>query len=188
MTFLLPLGVKGLRVCSFFRVSYISFSVVFLSDIYLINYTNVWRLKICPPLKGFADNQDCVCNVNTSIDVAWKVSVIGVFMVHIFPHSDWIRRSGRKWENADQKNFKYGHFFSSNRWGSFPKCKQAELNWNHDTLQLWAEQPQLSGRNVVKSFLCLTILWSPDLNCLKNWTWFFLLKCIVKSGQFPHFK
>ena len=38
---------------------------------------------------------------------AWKVSVFGVFVVRIFPHSYWI-----VWmrENTDQKNSEYWHF------------------------------------------------------------------------------
>ena len=35
---------------------------------------------------------------------AWKVSVFGVILVHIFPHPDWIR------ENADQNNSEYLFF------------------------------------------------------------------------------
>ena len=47
---------------------------------------------------------------------AWKVSVFGVFLVRIFPHSDWLRRdislySVRMRENTDQKNSEY-RFFS----------------------------------------------------------------------------
>ena len=50
--------------------------------------------------------------------IAEKVSVFGVILVRIFPHSDWIRRdmeylspySVRMRENADQNNSKYGHF------------------------------------------------------------------------------
>ena len=52
-----------------------------------------------------------------------------VILVHIFPHSDWIRRdtrteyreiprispySVRMWENADQNNSEYRHFLRSN--------------------------------------------------------------------------
>ena len=36
-----------------------------------------------------------------------KESVFGVFLVLIFPHSDWIR------ENTDQKNSEDGHFLRS---------------------------------------------------------------------------
>ena len=56
-----------------------------------------------------------------------KVSVFGVFLVRVFPHSDGIRRdlrvqlqiqsispySERMRENTDQKNSKYGHFSHS---------------------------------------------------------------------------
>ena len=44
------------------------------------------------------------------IDTAWKVSVFGVFLVLIFPYSDWIRRDT---ECMDQKNSEYGHFLHS---------------------------------------------------------------------------
>ena len=49
----------------------------------------------------------------------WKVSVFGVFLVRIFPHSDWRRRdtpspySVQMWKNSDQKISKYGHFSRS---------------------------------------------------------------------------
>ena len=39
------------------------------------------------------------------LNTAWKVSVCGVFLVHIFPHSGWIR------ENTDQENSEYGNFY-----------------------------------------------------------------------------
>ena len=42
------------------------------------------------------------------IVTAWKVPVFGFILVHIFPHSDWIRRdteySVQKWKNTDQNN------------------------------------------------------------------------------------
>ena len=41
------------------------------------------------------------------ICTAWKVSVFGVILVRIFPHSDWIR------ENTDQNISEYGHFSRS---------------------------------------------------------------------------
>ena len=63
---------------------------------------------------------------------AWKVSVFGVFLVRIFPHSDWIRRdtvslriqsdcgkirtripySVRMWENMDQKKLRIRTLFT----------------------------------------------------------------------------
>ena len=49
---------------------------------------------------------------------AWIVSVFGVILVLIFPHSVWIRRdtppySVRMEENADQNNPEFGHFLRS---------------------------------------------------------------------------
>ena len=52
---------------------------------------------------------------------AWKVSVFGVFLGRIFPHSDWVRRdtlyihpySVRIQKNTDHKNSQYGHFSRS---------------------------------------------------------------------------
>ena len=46
---------------------------------------------------------------NWNITTVWKVSVFGVFLVHIFPNSDWIRIR----TNTDQKNSEYGHFSRS---------------------------------------------------------------------------
>ena len=53
----------------------------------------------------------------------WKVSVFFVFLVHIFPHSDWIWEipsismdSVRMLESTDQKNSKYGDFLHSDSW------------------------------------------------------------------------
>ena len=55
--------------------------------------------------------------VISDLYTAWKVSVFGVFLVRIFPHSDWIRRdtanaakSVQIRENTDQKNSEYGYF------------------------------------------------------------------------------
>ena len=48
---------------------------------------------------------------------AWKMSVFGVILVHIFPHSDWIWRDMKYLSvfspNAGKYNFKYGHFLRS---------------------------------------------------------------------------
>ena len=43
----------------------------------LVTYFDLWEVKLSVPFH-FA--------------TAWKVSVFGVFLVSIFPHSDWIRR------------------------------------------------------------------------------------------------
>ena len=54
---------------------------------------------------------------------AWKVSVFGVILVHIFPHSDRIRRGtpylsvlSQMQENKGQNNSEYGHFLRSDSW------------------------------------------------------------------------
>ena len=64
-------------------------------------------------------------NNNKTFIMKWfvfgKVSVFGVILVRIFPHSDWIRReilrmslySVRMRENVDQNNSEYGHFLRS---------------------------------------------------------------------------
>ena len=51
---------------------------------------------------------------------AWNVSVFGVILVRIFPHSNWIRRDNLclsvfslNAENADQNNSDYWHFSRS---------------------------------------------------------------------------
>ena len=51
-----------------------------------------------------------------SITSAWKVSVFGVILVRIFPHSDWIQYSVRMRENADQNNSEYGYLSRRWRW------------------------------------------------------------------------
>ena len=44
----------------------------------------------------------------------WKVSVFGVFLVGIFPHSYWTQRGTvRMRVNTDRKNSEYGHFSRS---------------------------------------------------------------------------
>ena len=58
--------------------------------------------------------------VNAMIYTAWKVSVFGVLLVHIFLHSDWIRGdteySVQMRENADQNNSEYKLFLRSDRY------------------------------------------------------------------------
>ena len=50
----------------------------------------------------------------------WKVSVVGVLLVPIFPHLNWIRRNtpylsdlSKTQENTDQKNSEYRHLYRS---------------------------------------------------------------------------
>ena len=54
------------------------------------------------------------------INTAWKVSVFGVILLRIFPHSDWMWRDtpylsvfSLNAENKDQNNSEYGHFLRS---------------------------------------------------------------------------
>ena len=61
-------------------------------------------------------------------NTAWKVSVSWVFLVRIFPHSDWNRRdTPYTQENTNKKNSEYGHFLGS---VTSYECKFQELiNW-----------------------------------------------------------
>ena len=64
-------------------------------------------IQICYLLRKVSRLQIESCN-------AWKVSVFGVLLVRIFPHSDWIQRDiVRMLVNTDKKNSKYGHFSRS---------------------------------------------------------------------------
>ena len=54
------------------------------------------------------------------LNTAWKVSVFGVFLAHIFQHLDWMQCLSvfsPKWENTDQENSKYGHFLRNETLG-----------------------------------------------------------------------
>ena len=57
-------------------------------------------------------NSDSVAPVNSMHVTAWKVSVFGIFLVHIFPHLDWIRRDTQNAVKTGQKNSEYGYFFT----------------------------------------------------------------------------
>ena len=46
-------------------------------------------------------------------NAAREVSLLGVILVHIFPHLDWIRRAFRMPENTDQNNPEYVYFLRS---------------------------------------------------------------------------
>ena len=54
-----------------------------------------------------------------------KVSVFGVILVLIFPHSDWIPYA----ENTDQNNSEYGHFWHNVTYLSFDFSLQAFDFW-----------------------------------------------------------
>ena len=70
-------------------------------------------------------------------DTAWNVSVFGVFLVSIFPNSDWIRRDtvylsvfSSNAGKYDQKNSKYDQFSRSKkkRKTKQAKKKQEQIN------------------------------------------------------------
>ena len=73
------------------------------------------------------------------------MSLFGVFLVRIFPHSDWIRG------NTDKKNFECAHF---SRNICFPPI---QISWNHDFLVTHFWQIFLVDtpwkHKVIKSFL-----------------------------------
>ena len=65
--------------------------------------------------KIFLYSVNCFLLMKTG--TAWKMSEFGVFLVRIFPHSDWILcispYSIRMRENTDQNNSEYEHFLRS---------------------------------------------------------------------------
>ena len=83
----------------------------------LINYFS----DNCPPYQGIAKTA-----------TAWKMFVLGVILVRIFPHSDRIR------ENTDQNSSEYVHFLRSEvhvklfPWIYLLKCvwkNYIQINW-----------------------------------------------------------
>ena len=67
------------------------------------------------PIINSSSEQNEFLNDLKLADTAWKVALFGVLLVHIFPHSDWMRR------NADQNNSKYGQFLRSEMFFLFLK-------------------------------------------------------------------
>ena len=61
---------------------------------------------------------------------AWKVFVLGIFLVRIFPHLDWIPR------DTDQKNSEYRHFSRSVE-HSGNLMKSLFEPWNHCFNKEW---------------------------------------------------
>ena len=73
----------------------------------LTRYTQTKHQNDLYHIRKYFDDFELIYQIFLSSFTAWKVSVFGVFLVGIFPHSDWI------WENMDQKNSEYGHFSRS---------------------------------------------------------------------------
>ena len=68
------------------------------------------------------------------LNTAWKVSVFGVMLIRISPHTNWIRRirsispySVQTRENAGQNKSEYGHFLRSA--SSRVECTKSHVNW-----------------------------------------------------------
>ena len=102
------------------------FSRIFLTLKIRISNQNEFKIKrcVCCQLNKVSTELTTDLSIfllkNNSIELL-KVSVFGVFLVRIFPHSDWIRRDTKLvspysvWmrENTDQKNSKYEKFSRS---------------------------------------------------------------------------
>ena len=77
--------------------------------------TNTSSFSMKPSCLITFRKRDCPCMPSITV-TAQKVFLFKVFLVRIFPHSDWIRRdtpspySFRMQENTDQKKSEYGHF------------------------------------------------------------------------------
>ena len=100
-----------------------------------------------------------------------------VILVHIFPHSDWIRRdtrteyreiprislySVRMWENTGQNNSEYGHIsrsdYNANR-NNMQQNSFIKVYWIRYGFEVARDSPYLKSRNIS----CYqTINWKPD--------------------------
>ena len=97
------------HIIFYFMLYYILYFILYYILYYIsMHILNVkWSLTRHYWIQGF---------MNVTV---WKVCVFGVFLVRIFPHSDWMRRdseypySVQIRENKDQKNSEYGHFSRS---------------------------------------------------------------------------
>ena len=91
----------------------------FLNIVFFISFwrnTNMIKLNA----NRRRDDTTIILHPRRKLNTAWKMSKYGVFLVRIFPHSDWIRRdtpsySARMRENTDQKKLRI--------WTLFTKCK-----------------------------------------------------------------
>ena len=89
-----------------------------------------------------------------------KVSVLGVILIRIFPHSDWIQRDTPHLSvfspNADQKNSKYGHLLSSDSKFEFNSycCHTSESDCSANQLTGF----YMMGTLVVKELISVCIL------------------------------
>ena len=54
-------------------------------------YYSLLVFSYIPHFQKIQQNHNLSKSVTEVINTAWKVSIFGVFLVRIFPHSDWIR-------------------------------------------------------------------------------------------------
>ena len=100
---------------------------------------------------------------------ALNLSVFGVILVRIFPHSDWIRRdteSVRIRENADQNNSEYGHFSRSvqvdisSQVSNFKTLKLREIRLYGDYVLEFKDQHWEYNRNRIGNKVLVVVLLS----------------------------
>ena len=109
-----------------------------------------------------------VTNSKTLTYTAWKVSVFGVFLVRIFPHSEWIRRDTpylsvpvQICEDTNQKNSEYGHLSRSDKGSRKTLSYIAKFGAKHNTNSTALRSGSFSEKkNIKKRHLC-----RHDKNC-----------------------
>ena len=109
-----------------------------------------------------------------------KVSLFVVFLVCIFPYSDWILRDtsylsvfSPNTENTEQKNSEYGHFLRIES-----SCFTTLLN----AFFIWSLTSSFESRSIPKCFSIPNWLTLAPLHVKEGWFW--LLKLTSKSNFF----
>ena len=104
-----------------------------------------------------------------------KVSLFVVFLVCIFPYSDWILRDtsylsvfSPNTENTEQKNSEYGHFLRIES-----SCFTTLLN----AFFIWSLTSSFESRSIPKCFSIPNWLTLAPLHVKEGWFW--LLKLFV---------
>ena len=126
MYFQIVRQIVGQLVC---KVSYTRYQV----PLFLVSETYVWNYEWNKILwTRLYENRPVVwmvCKLNMDTPTAWKVSVFGVFLVRIFPHSDWIRIDTPYFSVFSPNTGKYG---LKKLWirTLFTQCSP-QMNFNH---------------------------------------------------------
>ena len=100
------------------------------------------------------------------MNTTWKVSVFGIILIRIFPHSSWIRRySVRMQENTGQNNSKYQYLLQNTRKGSlWVSHFQEAFTCSKSTMEVWI----CSERNAAEPSGCRCFTKKKILNISKN--------------------